>query len=280
MTPGLICAGLEPFSPVCSARPTRLTTNVGKTADPCRYATVRTALIALAAIFCVLHALGAALARGSSDVSQSPILQRFLSNEAPAPVQYRALRHLDARNDRFDSTAWMDVWTEADSAGRFTFDIVAEGGSEYIRSKVFLTTLDVERGMWASGAPDRAALTPANYVFEDRGAQPDGLASLGVMPRRKDMLLIEGTIFVRPDDGDLVRVEGRLAKAPSFWTRRVDIVRSYQRFVGVRLPVALESVATVLIAGRSTLQMNYEYETVNGQHVGNPRPRLQGTTQP
>jgi hypothetical protein len=39
------------------------------------------------------------------------------------------------------------------------------------------------------------------------------------------------------------------------------------------MPVALESVATVLIAGRSTFRMSYEYETVNGQRVGIPQVR-------
>ena len=127
--------------------------------------------------------------------------------------------------------------------------------------------------MWAAGTPDEGALTPANYVFEDRGAQPDGLASLGMKPRRKGILLVDGSIFLNPDDGELVRMEGRLSKTPSFWTRRVEIVRWYQRIAGFRMPTALESVANVRIAGLSTFRMTYEYESINGQRVGNPQPR-------
>jgi len=89
-----------------------------------------------------------------------------------------------------------------------------------------------------------------------------------VKPRRKDIVLVDGSIFLNPDDGDLVKVEGRLAKTPSMWTRRVDIVRSYRRLAGVRMPVELETVATLLVAGRSTFRMTYDYETVNGQRVG------------
>jgi hypothetical protein len=37
----------------------------------------------------------------------------------------------------------------------------------------------------------------------------------------------------------------------------------------------IESVAQVLIAGRSTFRMTYEYESINGQRVGNPQPRAQ-----
>ena len=88
--------------------------------------------------------------------------------------------------------------------------------------------------------------------------------------RRKDVLLVDGAIFVNPEDGDLVRIEGRLSKTPSFWTRRVEVVRHYQRINGVRVPVAIESIASVLIAGRSTFKMTYQYETINGQQVGSP----------
>jgi len=91
------------------------------------------------------------------------------------------------------------------------------------------------------------------------------------------VLLVEGAIFVQPSDGELSRIEGRLSKTPSFWTRRVDVVRRYQRMAGVRVPVEIESVAHVLIAGRSTFKMTYEYQTINGQHVGDPQPHPQAS---
>src|ERR1700741_2701408 len=109
------------------------------------------------------------------DGAAPAILQRFLALDDPTPTQFRSLRHLEARNEKFEKSAWMDVWTEADSSG-FHYRIVCEDGSDYIRSKVFRASLETERDMWAAGNPDEGALTPANYVFEDRGAQPDGLA--------------------------------------------------------------------------------------------------------
>jgi hypothetical protein len=215
-----------------------------------------------------LLALGHAQAATRDDgAPMCPALQRFLAIDDPSPSQYRALRHLDAHSERLDSSAWMDVWTEADAAAGFRYRIAAEGGSESIRRRVFRATLETEKNLWATGEPDRSALTPANYVFQDRGSE-DGLATLGVKPKRKDMLLVDGAIFLRPEDGDLVRVEGALAKPPSFWTRRVEIVRQYRRVNGIRMPVVLEGVASVLIAGRSTFRMTYEYESINGQPVG------------
>lgn len=225
---------------------------------------VRSVLAALVACAAFQH-----LGYASGEI-MPPLVERFLAMDGPPPVQYRALRHLEAQNAHFDTSAWMDVWTEMGDDGAFRYEVVSEGGSEYIRKHVFLATLNAERKLWPSNS-DASAFTTANYLFEDRGMQPDGLASIVVKPRRKDILLVDGSIFLRPQDGDLVRLEGRLAKPPSFWTRRVEIVRRFQRLGGARMPVALESVANVLIAGRSTFRMTYDYETVNHQRVGTPQ---------
>jgi hypothetical protein len=136
-----------------------------------------------------------------------------------------------------------------------------------------MPALEAEQKMWTSGESESAAVTPANYVFVDPGEQSNGLVSLIVKPRRKHLLLVDGWIFVRPEDGELMRVEGRLSKTPSFWTKRVDIEWCYQRFAGIRMPVTLNSVANVLMFGRSEFRIRYEYETINGQRVGNPERR-------
>jgi hypothetical protein len=198
------------------------------------------------------------------------LVQRVIARVEPPPDQVRALRRLEARNEKFNKEARMTVWTEADRTGGFRYQIVSEEGSGYIRSKVFHPALDTEQKMWADGDPQRAAMAHDNYTFEELGTLTDGLASLAIRPRRKDVLLVDGTIFVTPHDGDLMRIEGRLSKTPSFWTRRVDVVRQYARIGGVHVPVSLESVASVLIAGKSTFKMTYEYESINGKTVGTP----------
>lgn len=41
-----------------------------------------------------------------------------------------------------------------------------------------------------------------------------------------------------------------------------------RRVEGVRVPMAMESTADVLIAGRSTFAMTYDYQSVNGHVIG------------
>jgi len=228
-------------------------------------------IVALAAVCAFAGSPSARENQGSPS-----IVDHFLARKDPPPFQYRALRHLDARNEHFGVAGWMDAWTDVDKTGGFRYEIVAEGGSGYIRTRVLRAALEGERKMWMSGESGKAALTRDNYEFTPpaSSADPAPLTAVAVTPRRKDVLLVNGSIFVKPEDADLVRVEGKLSKTPSFWTRRVEVVRKYERINGIRVPVAIESVAQVLIAGRSTFKMTYEYEAINGEHVGAPQPRV------
>ena len=98
----------------------------------------RSVLVASIAALAAAHVLAATPTDATS--AAGPILQRFLALSDPSPTSYRALRHLEARNDKFDMSAWMDVWTEIDASG-FKYRIVAEEGSDSIRSRVFRETL-------------------------------------------------------------------------------------------------------------------------------------------
>jgi hypothetical protein len=199
------------------------------------------------------------------------VVERFLARDERKPAQYRALRRLEASSKKLGASAWMDVWTDLDPAG-FKYEVATEGGSGYIRKKVLRAWLDAEQKMVRDQEPQRAQVDLSNYTIVDDG-MTDGVATLIIKPRRKDVLLIDGRIFVNPLDGDLLRIEGRLSKKPSFWTRKVEISRRYGRLAGVHVPLEIESDAQIFIAGPSTFRMTYEYETIDGERVGSPQPR-------
>jgi hypothetical protein len=211
-------------------------------------------------------AAAAPAAAPRSDIPPVPALQRFLANDRSVIRQAVSVRRLEARNDHFDTEAWMEVRATADENG-FRYTVLDEGGSGLVRSKALRGALEQERKSWTDGEAERAWFTPDNYQFEDAGTEPDGLAKIGVTPKRKDLLLVSGSIFLKPDDGELVRIEGSPAKSPSFWTRRINVIRHYARIAGVHLPVAVESTAQIRMAGSSTFKMSYKYEVVNGTRV-------------
>jgi hypothetical protein len=205
-------------------------------------------------------------AEPSGELPQTPALLRFLAIDRSVIRQATSIRHLIARNDQFDTDAWMDVRTEADENG-FRYTVLAEGGSGLVRSKALKGALQQEQKLWTESQSDRAWFTTDNYEFEDAGFDSDGMARIAVRPRRRDMLLVTGTIFLRPDDGELVRLEGTLGKSPSFWTRQIHVVRRYTRIAGVHVPIEMESIAQIRIAGSSTFRMDYRYEAINGMRI-------------
>ena len=227
-----------------------------------------------ALIICLAAGTAAVSAFSGAPAATSPLLDRFLVRDSEAgPARYRALRHLEAKNARFGASAWMDVWTDFDESAGLRYEIASESGSGQIRRRVFRAALEGEQKLWQDKQPQQSGFTHSNYMFEEGGSE-GALETIGITPRRKDVLLVQGRLLVKPDDGDLMRVEGRLSKTPSFWTRRVEVVRRYGRVGGAHVPLEIESTAQVLLAGPSTFRMTYEYESINGQSVGAPQPRL------
>ncbi len=224
----------------------------------------RVLVFCLCAAFCIPHAFAL------SPTGANALAERFLSRDEPPLERYRARRLMRARNARFNLEASLEATTQLDPVTGFTFDVVATRGSSYLLKRVLLPSLQGEAEMWQRGDPQRNGLTPENYQFldtvRDEGGTPEEVR-IPVSPRRTHLLLVEGSLVVSPRDADLLRVEGRVSKSPSFWISRIDVVRRYARLGGVRVPVELESVAHVRIAGRSELQIVYLYESVNGTPV-------------
>jgi hypothetical protein len=85
---------------------------------------------------------------------------------------------------------------------------------------------------------------------------------LKIVPRKKSKYALEGEIWVDVDDGAIVRIQGSPAKRPSIWTRETNIERRYRRFDGIWLCETMESTSDILIAGKSTLKVDYKYVAV------------------
>lgn len=208
--------------------------------------------------------LGAAGAGAAAAPAERPA-NRFLSVREQPLTQYRAYRRMHARSEHFGQEAWLEAWTELDGRG-FTFTVVSETGSDYIRNKVLKAVLRREQELMADGACQRSDLTGDNYEFQDV-PQGDGERYVLLKPKRKDVMLVDGRMVLSQDGTELLRVEGRLSKNPSFWTSLVNIIRHYARVDGVRVPISIESTAKVKFAGLSHLDVHYEYETINGRPV-------------
>ena len=203
---------------------------------------------------------------GATTTVGTTVLGRFLAEYEQARqslVSYRAVRRLSVVARGGKMTASLTARTSLDPVNGFQFEVLDEAGSGMLRSKVLHGALEAEREAKRREKGAHGALTAANYSFDVGEFTPDGLLRVAIHPVRKDSLLVEGSILLTNEAADLVRMEGLLVKRPSFWTRKVLIVRDYGRIGGVRVPIAMGSTADILFAGQSTFSMSYEYESIN-----------------
>jgi len=196
------------------------------------------------------------------------LIDRFLAPDETPLVSYRAFRRLTASTRGGRMRASLEAWTTLDPIHGFNFEITSMEGSALIQRKVLIAALEAEQ-MAVQSASNKAqsALTPANYEFLGISPEEGRLVRMDVRPRRKHVMLVDGTLFIEADSADLVRLEGELSKRPSFWTRRVHVIREYDRVGGVHVPVSMRSTADVLIVGSSSFSMTYRYTEINGKTV-------------
>ena len=199
--------------------------------------------------------------------SEYGAVERFLADVEKPPVAYQARRRLDASSAKLKESAWMEAVTQYDPAVGLTYSIVAQGGSERIRRRVLNAVLEAERENSTIAEWRKANLSRENYAFDFGGYSGDGMLKMQLTPRRRDSRLVLGSALLTAQSGNLVRVEGRLSKSPSFWVRWVTVSRSYSPVGGFMMPIAVESTADVRVAGMSTFSMTYDYQMVDGQTV-------------
>jgi hypothetical protein len=226
--------------------------------------------IAVPIIAITVMALGnaAPTAAPAPDVLQlDQILARF---NRPIPPPYRAFRRLEAGKPDSSRHGWMEVWTEYRPGAGFSFEVVREAGSEYVRNKVLRGVLKGEQELLAEGKPLRAPLVPQNYQYEPAGLTDTGQVRLLLRPARKSAGIVQGTALLNPGRGTVEQIQGRLVKSPSFWVRDVDVTWNFARVDEAVLLVELVSSARVRIFGRHDFRMTYDYHSVDGRPLDGP----------
>lgn len=223
----------------------------------------RQPLVALMGLSMAVLGTTASTLAGAGSADLDRVVARANASEQST---YRAYRRLEAGAGD-SKKGWIEAWTEVTPGGGLTYEIVDEGGHEYIRNKVLRDILASEQKLVAQGFPLRASLTAANYTFGDGGTTEAGLVRVLLTPLRKANGIVTGSVLIDPSDGRLAQIEGRLVKNPSFWLRNVDVVWKYGRLGGAVVPIEVASTGKVRMFGASSFRMQYDYESIAGRAV-------------
>ncbi len=211
----------------------------------------------------------------AADITQGPsltaveVIQRMLESDKArrsALQEYTSNRRYVADNKRFSKHAEVAVREKYVYPGKKQFETVSESGSDYIRRKVINKLIEAEQDATQSENRDQTRISPENYKFELLGAeQQEGHPCflIAVTPNQFKKYLMRGRIWVHQEDFAIVRMEGSPAKNPSFWTRKVEFTRRYQKHGPFWLTASIESESELLVAGKSSLKIEYSDYVIN-----------------
>jgi hypothetical protein len=152
------------------------------------------------------------------------------------------------------------------SNGDKEFAILSEQGSSAIRKHVFHKMLQEETEASRRDTSGSTRITPDNYEFQLTGKEvmeerPAYL--LRVIPKTHNKYLIDGRIWVDATDYSIVRIEGSPARNPSFWTRDVHFVHTYQKVGPFWFAASTHSVSEIRIFGEAELTIENSNYTLN-----------------
>jgi hypothetical protein len=200
-----------------------------------------------------------ALAQGNSDAETVPLKQivdvlEQTQNGVRSPVSYQVVREYrlsGSKDSRSDSevTAEVDFRPPTSKDYRIQKSFGSGRGLQVVRR-----LLDHEVETASNRA--RTALTRENYDFRYSGeARLDGQLCyiLGLTPKRKEVDLIAGQVWVDEHSFVVHQIDGELAKSPSWWIRRVNVKLTFSDVGGAWLQTGMVATADVRVAGPHTL---------------------------
>ncbi|MCI0696003.1 outer membrane lipoprotein-sorting protein [candidate division KSB1 bacterium] len=174
--------------------------------------------------------------------------------------QYSSTRTYRIANSKGKVRAESEVALEYRASSGKVFKTVSEKGSGFVRGRVFKPLMESEIEAAAGRSRHDSSITPDNYTFELLGEEDvDGhhCYVAKAIPKRKAKYLFNGKIWIHTTDFAVVKIEGQPAQNPSFWIKRVDFVRRYQKVGKFWLPLKDESTSQVRVVGAHVLTINY-----------------------
>jgi hypothetical protein len=173
---------------------------------------------------------------------------------------YTGSRRYVLENHKFKKRAEMVVSVKGDPDGTKHFEVVSEEGWKSANKHVVRKMLESEAETSRPQIRPTTTLTPENYRFQMLGndfvdARPAYV--IQVIPKREDKYLFAGQIWIDAQDFAVVRVEGKPAKNPSFWTHSVHFVQQYHKCGTFWFPLSTESVTDARIFGKTEVTISY-----------------------
>lgn len=209
----------------------------------------------------LLFVSGSVLADSPDD--PSPIIDRYLEAQEAQREKLRGVQmqvRMVGSIPKLAKTGSMEALRAISKLGKVTYDALKFEGDGTVKNQVLVRYLTAEAESYDSPNP-RLAVNRENYKFKNKGLQiKDGrqVYVLELNPRRKEVGLFKGEVWLDPETMLPVREAGRFVKSPSVFIKKLEFVRHYEIRDGLAVPVSMKSFADTRIVGRTELNIDYE----------------------
>jgi hypothetical protein len=163
------------------------------------------------------------------------------------------------------------------------FTPVRSSGDKFVKSNVIVRLLQSEVDHVHKREQSQTAIDSSNYKFNYKGtSQLNGNAAhvYEVKPRENRVGLFKGKIYVDAATGHLLRAQGRIAKSPSFFIKKINFVQDYGTISGFTFPTHLHSEAETRLVGKAIVDIthrDYQLEFPGGSDVAESVTLIDGT---
>jgi hypothetical protein len=212
--------------------------------------------------------------------SADEVIARMFTHEVQREVAaggYRGNRQYVLDNPRFDKQARMEVRVTCAPDGTETFQVVSEQGwksANLLLRKILEseseTSMPLERA--------KSRVTSDNYRFQMIESAPlDGRLAyvIDVIPKRQDVVLFRGRIWVDAEDYALARVEGEPARITSVWIHSVHFTQEFRKSGEYWFPSSTTSITEARMLGKTTVDIHhFDYVPLAEKADRNTNPQL------
>ncbi len=169
--------------------------------------------------------------------------------------RYRVFRS----HDESHPVAEMIVKTTYQKDVGKNFSVISESGSELMR-RVLEVILDNERRLTRPANRAGAVIAPANYemsVKENAVIDGRNCMAVAIKPRRASEYTMNGTVWVDPQDGAIVRLEGITARSSSVFSGASQVSRQYTMIDGFPMATHARAISNSWLVGQTEITIDY-----------------------
>jgi hypothetical protein len=204
--------------------------------------------------------LGASPDPDPRDRQGEAIVERYLAASQAQQEKMRGVQmevDILARLPRLGKSGTMHALRSISRLGEITYNAFKFSGDSTVKKDVIARYLTAEN---EQRDPAQLAITPRNYKFKYKGLDEKNGREVHVLhltPRRKEVGLFKGEIWLDPDTCMPVREQGRFVKSPSVFLKKVEFVREYEIRDGIAYPRHIQSVVDTRLVGKAELDINF-----------------------